>query len=46
MPSPRSVDDNSWPTRKWVTADQYTSAQEVASGKSSTGGALDEFMSF
>ena len=41
-----AVDDNSWPTRKWVTADQYTSAQEVSSGKSSTGGALDEFMSF
>ena len=39
-----AVDDNSWPTRKWVTASQYTSAQDVKKGKSTTSDALSDFM--
>ena len=39
-----AVDDNSWPTRKWVTADQYTSAQEVSNGKGKSTDALSEFI--
>lgn len=41
-----AVDDNSWPTRKWVTADQYNATQEVSNGKSKTTDALSDFMSF
>ena len=41
-----AVDDQSWPTRKWVTADQYTSSQEVSNGKGKSDDALGEFMSF
>jgi len=41
-----AVDDKSWPTRKWVTADQYTSSQEVSNGKGKSDDALGEFMSF
>ena len=41
-----AVDDQSWPTRKWVTADQYSASKEVSNGKSTTGDALGEFMSF
>lgn len=39
-----AVDDNSWPTRKWVTADQYTSSQEVSNGKGKSDDALSEFI--
>lgn len=43
-----AVDDNSWPTRKWVTADQYTSSQDIKEGKGNgkTTDALNDFMSF
>ena len=41
-----AVDDKSWPTRKWVTADQYTASQEVSNGKGKSDDALGEFMSF
>ena len=39
-----AVDDNSWPTRKWVTADQYTSSQEVSNGPGKSDDALSEFI--
>jgi len=39
-----AVDDNSWPTRKWVTADQYTAASDARGTTNSAGDALNSFI--